>query len=303
MKRLSSLMAAMAVAASMLASDLTVVTYNLRYPNSSDAETGNGWQQRMPYAAGQLQFIRPDVFGTQELYLSQINDLLKALPQYDYIGVGRDDGKENGEHSAIFYNRDNVRLVDSGNFWISETPDMPSKGWDANNVRICTWGHFETLDGTPFYYFNMHMDHIGVTARREGGRLILSKIKEIAPEGATVILSGDFNVDQSSEVYDVFASSGILDDSYGKARYRFAPNGTYNAFKPQRTTPSRIDHIFVSPSVDVDRYAILTDMYWAPETGTTAQTDANAPKEVKMKRGSLRNISDHYPVVVKINIK
>lgn len=287
---------------SALASELTVVSYNLRNENDWDNAAGNGWDQRYPHAVDQLQFIRPDVFGTQELKIDQVNDLLKSMPDYSYIGVGREDGKEEGEFSAIFYNRNNVKLIDSGNFWISETPDRPSKGWDAQCVRICTWGHFETADGTPFYYFNMHMDHIGVTARREGGKLIVNKIKEIAGDDATVLLSGDFNVDQSSEVYDVFATSGILADSYGKARYRFMPNGTFNSFDPNNHTGSRIDHIFVSEKVDVDRYGVLTDMYWEPDADDDGHLGTDAPLEIRLTKRPLRVISDHYPVVVYLDI-
>lgn len=298
MKRIFTIAASVGFAISALASQLTVVSYNLRNENDWDTAAGNGWDQRYPYAAAQLQFIRPDVFGTQELKTGQVNDLLESLPQYSFIGVAREDGKEDGEYSAIFYNRDRIKLIDSGNFWISETPDRPSKGWDGQCTRICTWGHFETPDGHPFYYFNMHMDHIGIVARREGGRLIVNKIKEIAGENATVLLSGDFNVDQSSEVYNVFATSGILEDSYEKAKFRFIPNGTFNSFDPANTTTSRIDHIFVSSGIDVDRYGVLTDMYWEPDNSSDSSQGNDAPLEIRLTKRPLRVISDHYPVVV-----
>lgn len=301
MKRFSSVIAAIGIACCAVATELTVVSYNLRNENEWDAAAGNGWKQRYPHAADQLHFIRPHVFGTQELKSGQVKDILEAMPEYSYIGVAREDGKEEGEYSAIFYNKDNVRLIDSGNFWISETPDIPSKGWDGQCTRICTWGHFETPDGKPFYYFNMHMDHVGVTARREGGRLIVEKIKEIAGDGATVLLSGDFNVDQSSEVYSVFANSGILDDSYDKAAYRFMPNGTFNSFDPSNTTASRIDHIFVSRDVSVDRYGVLTDMYWEADNNTDGHQGNDAPLEIRLTKRPLRVISDHYPVVVYLN--
>lgn len=297
MKKLLTFIAALGIAAGTMASELTVVSYNLRYENDWDAEAGNGWKERYPFAADQLLFIRPDVFGTQELKSGQIKDLLARMPQYSYIGVAREDGKEDGEYSAIFYNRDRVKLIDSGTFWISETPDRPSKGWDGQCTRICTWGQFETADGKPFYYFNMHMDHVGVIARREGGKLIVSKIKEIAGDGATVLLSGDFNVDQTSEVYDVFANSGILADTYKSARHRFAPNGTFNSFNPANTTASRIDHIFTSPSVTVDRYGILTDMRWE-NAPSEVHKGNDAPDEIDLAERPIRTISDHYPVVV-----
>lgn len=297
MKKLLTFIAALGIAAGAMASELTVVSYNLRYENDWDAEAGNGWKERYPAAADQLLFIRPDVFGTQELKSGQIKDLLSKMPQYSYIGVAREDGREDGEYSAIFYNRDRVKLIDSGTFWISETPDRPSKGWDGQCTRICTWGQFETADGKPFYYFNMHMDHVGVIARREGGKLVVNKIKEIAGDGATVLLSGDFNVDQTSEVYDVFANSGILADTYESARHRFAPNGTFNSFNPANTTASRIDHIFTSPSVTVDRYGILTDMRWE-NAPSEVHKGTDAPDEIDLAERPIRTISDHYPVVV-----
>lgn len=302
MKKLFSFIAVFAIATSALASNLTVVSYNLRNENEWDAAAGNGWKQRCKYATDQLLFISPDVFGTQELKVGQVKDILQLMPEYSYIGVAREDGKEDGEYSAIFYNRDRIKLINSGNFWISETPDRPSKGWDGACTRICTWGHFATADDKEFYYFNMHMDHIGIVARREGSKLIVNKIKEIAGENATVILSGDFNVDQSNEVYDIFATSGILADTYEKANYRFAPNGTFNSFDPANSTESRIDHIFVSPEVTVDRYGILTDMYWQIDENEEKHKGNDAPLEIRLTKRQLRTISDHYPITVHLKL-
>lgn len=302
MKKLLTLIAIITVSFSALASELTVVSYNLRYENDWDASAGNGWKQRCKYATDQLLFINPDLFGTQELIASQVKDILELMPQYSYIGVAREDGKEDGEYSAIFYNRERVKLINSGNFWISETPDHPSKGWDGACTRICTWGHFATTKGKQFFYFNMHMDHIGIVARREGSKLIIDKIKEIAGDDATVILSGDFNVDQSNEIYDIFSTSGLLADTYESAKYRFAPNGTFNSFDPAHHTQSRIDHIFVSPTIKVDRYGILTDMYWETDANEEQHQGNDAPLEIKLSKRPLRTISDHYPVVVYLEL-
>ena len=121
---------------------LTVASYNLRNANGSDSARGNGWGQRYPVIAQIVQYHDFDIFGTQECFLHQLKDMKEALPGYDYIGVGRDDGKDKGEHSAIFYRTDKFDIVEKGDFWLSETPDVPSKGWDAVLPRICSWGRY-----------------------------------------------------------------------------------------------------------------------------------------------------------------
>ena len=121
---------------------ITVASYNLRNANGGDSINGNGWGQRYPVIAQIVQYHDFDIFGTQECFIHQLKDTKEALPSYDYIGVGRDDGKEKGEHSAIFYRTDKFDVIEQGDFWLSETPDVPSKGWDAVLPRICGWGHF-----------------------------------------------------------------------------------------------------------------------------------------------------------------
>lgn len=288
-KRMILLGMALLLAMTLSAQSLFVGTYNVRNQNDDDARNGNGWPRRCEAICGLVNFESPDIFGTQEVLVGQLHDLLKGLDHYDYVGVGRDDGKEAGEYSAIFYRKDRLRLVRDGHFWLSETPEKPGLGWDAVCVRICTWGEFEqTATKKRFFFFTLHTDHVGVKARREAMHLVLSRIKTIA-KGAPVVVTGDFNVDQNDESYTILAQSGLLKDSYASARLRFAENGTYNAFRPDASTPSRIDHIFVSPSLNVDRYAILTDSYWTPIEGE--QPDAN-----NLSRSERRNPSDHYPV-------
>lgn len=261
------------------AQSLYVGTYNIRYKNKDDSIKGNVWTKRCQVMCDQINFESPDVFGAQEVLVGQLRDMLGKLDGYSYIGVGRDDGREAGEYAAVFYKNDRVRLLDSGNFWLNETPDIPKLGWDAACIRICTWGKFKDLrTRKTFFFFNLHMDHVGIVARREAARLVVSRIKEIA-KGAPTVLTGDFNVDQTDEIYTIFTQSGILKDAYDHARIRFAENGTFNSFKTDTKTNSRIDHVFVSPSIDVEAYGVRTDSYW---------TD---------KR---RNPSDHYPVFVKL---
>ena len=299
-KRIISTAMALLVAAALSAQSLYVGTYNIRNRNKGDEENGNVWATRCKVLCNQVNFEAPDAFGTQEVLVQQLRDMRAALDNYDYIGVGRDDGKEAGEYSAIFYKKDHLKLLDHGNFWLNETPDTPKLGWDAACIRICTWGKFKQLkSGFKFYYFNLHMDHVGIVARREAAKLIVSKIREIA-KGAPVVVTGDFNVDQNNEIFKIFTDSGILKDSYTSARLRFAENGTFNSFDTNRFSTSRIDHIFLSPKFSVDRYGILTNAYWTPVEGAKEVKGKDAPSEIRFKKYTRRAPSDHYPVFAHI---
>lgn len=289
---------------SIQAQNLFVGTYNIRNDNNNDRKEGNGWERRCPIICDLLNFEDPDIFGTQEAKINQLHDLQNGLDGYNYIGIGRDDGKERGEYSAIFYKKDRLAKIKSGNFWLNETPDKPKLGWDAACIRICTWGEFmDKKTKRKFYFFNLHMDHVGVVARRESAKLVIKKIEEITSGKAPVILTGDFNVDQSDEIFKIFSASGILKDSYSAAEKRFATNGTFNDFDTELKTNSRIDHIFVSPNFDVKRYGVLTDGYWT-EKGSKEDLNSNkAPKELKFRKYTRRAPSDHYPVLVKVVYK
>ena len=165
-----------------------------------------------------------------------------------------------GNISAIFYKTGMFRLLENGNFWMSETTDKPNKGWDAALPRICSWGNSGICTGFVFYLFNLHMDHVGVKARAESAKLVLQKIKEL-DQKTPVILTGDFNVDQRNESYALINNSGLLKDSYEITALRYAQNGTFNSFRTDNKTDARIDHIFVSAQFSVERYGILTDTY------------------------------------------
>ena len=280
------------------AQQLMVGSYNIRYKNRNDSINGDVWSKRCQVICDQVNFMAPDVFGAQEVLYCQLQDMKGALDGYDYIGIGRDDGDRAGEHEAIFYKTDKIQLLDHGDFWLSETPEKPGLGWDAVCIRICTWGKF-TMEETVFYYFNLHMDHVGVVARREAAKLVVSKIREIA-QGAPVVLTGDFNVDQTNEIYAIFIQSGLLKDSYDAARIRFAENGTFNAFKTEYYTTSRIDHVFVSPALDVEAYGVLTNSYWTPDEIDETLKSSDAPQEISFDNYVRRNPSDHYPVFVKL---
>ena len=252
----------------------------LAYNNPNDEKESNAWTQRCSHLCDFINFEQPEIFGTQEVLVDQLYDLIKGLDGYAYIGIGRDDGKEKGEYAAIFYKKEQLRLLESGNFWLSTTPEKASLGWDAACIRICTWGKFQDIStGMQFLFFNTHMDHVGVIARRESAQLILKQIKQLA-KGLPTILTGDFNVDETDEVYQIFSHSGVLRDCYTNALQRMAPIGTWNDFMQDSRSKARIDHIFVTSDFNIPHYAIFTNSYWLGK--------------------SRRNISDHYPVMVKL---
>jgi len=269
------------------AQELTVGSYNIRYKNKNDSIKGNVWQVRSKCIANQIIWERPDIFGAQECLHPQLMDLEQLLDGYEWIGIGRDDGKQAGEYAAIFYKSERLELLEQGHFWLSETPERPSKGWDAACVRICTWGHFrDRSTQKEFYFLNLHMDHVGVTARSESAKLVIQRITQMTQGGRKLaVLTGDFNVSQTDELYTLFTQSGILKDCYTHAATRFAENGTFNSFNSHKYTTDRIDHIFVTPTTSVESYATLTDSYW------TQESDGSMAR---------RNFSDHYPVFARI---
>lgn len=285
---------------SVSAQSLFVGSYNIRYKNGTDSVEGNSWNNRYPVICDMINFESPDIFGAQEVLVQPLHDLLSRLDGYSYIGVGRDDGKTAGEYSPIFYKTDKFNLLSHGTFWLSKTPQVVgSKGWDAALPRICTWGHFKSRNSSfNFWYFNLHMDHIGVVARRESAKLVVANIKKMC-KGEPVVLTGDFNVDQKDEIYSIFAESGVLKDSYQATHHRFAENGTFNSFNSNLKTDSRIDHVFVSPKFAVDRYGVLTNMYWASQPENTESLKGkDSPNQISFKKYQLRVPSDHYPVFV-----
>ncbi|MDL2322548.1 endonuclease/exonuclease/phosphatase family protein [Bacteroidales bacterium OttesenSCG-928-A17] len=280
------------------AQTLRVASYNIRYENTGDAERGNGWKQRQPVLCEQIRFHDFDIFGAQEVLHGQLNSMLDSLPGYSYIGAGRDDGKTKGEYAPIFFKEEMFDMLKSGHFWLSEHTDYPNKGWDAVLPRICTWGYFkEKTTGFHFWFFNLHMDHVGVEARWHSSRLVLDKIREMCGNDA-VILTGDFNVDQTNKSYEVLNTSGILRDSYTQAKINYSTTGTFNAFNPNLFTESRIDHIFVSSSLTVEKYGILTDTYRVKKGEGQAVHSGDFPKEVSLQEYEARTPSDHFPILV-----
>ena len=235
---------------------LRVASYNLRM--DTEADSLNAWTYRKDNVNALIRFRDFDMFGTQEGFQHQLQDILR-MSEYAFIGAGRDDGKTAGEHSAIFYKKDRFEVLDQGNFWLRETPDVPGKGWDATCCnRICSWGKFKDKEsGKTFFYFNVHFDHQGVIARQESGKLMVARIKEIA-KGEPVICTGDFNSTPDTEQIQLL--SEFLNDSRTVTQEPpYGPEGTFNRRFANPVGAGRIDYIFVSDGIDVLRYASLTD--------------------------------------------
>jgi len=281
---------------SLFGQQLRVASYNVRYDNPGDSL--DNWKYRKDIIGKQILFHDFDIFGTQEGLYHQLQDLSERLPNYEYIGVGRDDGKNKGEYAAIFYKTEMFQLLDKGDFWLSQDTSQPNKGWDAVLPRICSWGKFRVKStGFTFFFFNVHFDHVGVVARKESAKLILARIEKLAGDTPT-LLTGDFNVDQNSDSYLVLNNSDILTDAYDKALLKYGPEGTFNGFKINTRSESRIDHIFVTKDFSVLTHGVLTDTYQTSETDLQELANSGTyPKEITLYQNQARLPSDHYPIL------
>jgi len=181
------------VSAKKKTADLKVISYNIRLGTAKDGD--NSWEFRYPASSAMINDQKPDIFGVQEAYDFQVNYLEEACPDYKSVGVGREDGIHKGEHMSIFYNTKTIKLLKWGTFWLSETPDVPSKGWDAQCFRTATWALLkDKASGKKFYYVNTHLDHVGWEARKNGMKLIVDRIDKINPKGLPMVVTGDFNM-------------------------------------------------------------------------------------------------------------
>jgi endonuclease/exonuclease/phosphatase family metal-dependent hydrolase len=260
------------------AQTLKVMTYNIRLDVDSDGV--NAWRFRKDYFSSQIQFYNPDIFGVQEAKPNQVIDISKALLEYNNVGVGR-DGIGQGESSNIFYKKEKFTVKESNTFWLSETPNIISKGWDAAYNRVCTYALFKDLKTKQlFWVFNTHLDHIGEQARTKGIELILSKIKEVNTKNYPVILMGDLNSEPQED--RILLLKKAMDDTREISIEKpFGPSGTFNNFKHNEPVTKLIDYIFISKNsiFKVKKYAVLSDS-----------------KDLKYP-------SDHLPVYVEINLK
>ena len=241
---------------SVTSQELKIMSYNIKldYPK----EGKNSWTNRKPFMVNQIKFYEPTVLGVQEALPNQMKDLDSLLTNYSFVGVGRDDGKDKGEYSAIFYKKDELEVIQSSTFWLSQTPEKVSMGWDAVCNRVCTYALFQhTKTKQKFWVFNTHFDHVGKEARKNSAVLILNKIKNVNTEKYPVFLTGDFNMEPNHESIDHITRS--LKDAKEVAALDFGPEGTFNGFHFDKPVTRRIDYIFVSEGMKIHKYAVLSD--------------------------------------------
>ena len=252
----------------------SIISYNIRYDNNWDIE--NSWKIRRNKISKILGQYSPSIIGIQEGLLNQVQYIDSSLIDYDYVGVGRDDGKMKGEFCAIYFDTTRYVLLKNSTFWLSETPDTISVGWDAALERICTYGLFkDRITKEEFLVFNTHFDHIGVVAREKSSELILKRINKINYQSLPVVLMGDFNsIPNSSPVKEIKTElSDALQISLEKLQ---GPRGTFNGFNKDLPIEKRIDYIFTN-DLKVLSYTHIND-----------------------RLNNNRHISDHLPVMIKI---
>ncbi len=272
-------------------SEITIISFNIRQSGADDG--ANSWQFRKEATPAMINTIRPDLFGLQEARLDQVMYIAENCPEYRWYGVGREDGKQEGECMAIFYKSAVLKLLDTCTYWLSETPNTPSLGWDAAYKRTATLCYFEhKASEKKFYYANTHLDHMGIEAQKKGLQLIIDNIAKINPEEYPFILSGDFNM--------IASNPAILDmENIMLNTRKVAPQtdnyATFNAWNEELQTAALgdnlkehavdeliIDYIFYTPrdSVMCKEYRTITESY------------ANIPF-----------ISDHYPIFAVLSLK
>lgn len=241
---------------------LNVMSFNIRLDHAGDSI--NNWKYRKDVAAKMVKDNNIDILGAQEVLFNQFNDLKERLPEYTAIGVGRDDGKEAGEYSPIFYKKDKFAEVEAGNFWLSETPDIAgSKGWDASYVRVATWAILkDKKSANKFLVINTHLDNDGLLARIEGGNLLLAKIEQLGKD-MPVILTGDFNDTPDSETIKNITNTNkpkYLQSSKAIATKVSGTDWTFHDFGrlPENERPC-LDYIFVSNRVSVSDFTVLPE--------------------------------------------
>jgi len=235
-----------------------IITYNIRMNTPDDGV--NAWPLRKEKVISLLNFHKADIFNVQEALPEQMDDLTTLMPEFDHVGVGRDDGKRAGEHMAIFFRKSRFEKLSDGMFWLSETPDKPGFGWDAACNRTCTWIKLkDKITKKSFLVLDTHLDHRGIKAREEGVKLILSRIPEINRENLPLIFTGDFNLVKESG--PVKAILGVLNDARDKSiSPPYGPEGTSGGFAVREKSRT-IDFIFINQKVTVLRHGVLSDSF------------------------------------------
>lgn len=272
---------AMSIVASAAAKDaqtLRLMTYNIRLDLASDGV--NAWPNRRQWVAAQILWLRPDIFGMQEVRPNQKADLVADLPRYKLFGDGR-DGKGEGEASPIGYDTQRFQFIEGGMFWLSPTPAVPSKGWDAAYPRIVTWVRLR-ISGSrqAVLAINTHWDHIGIVARQKSAAQMVSWIEANTKRCERVLLFGDFNSGIDSEQMRIILNSplGLRDARAISKSAPFGPAGTFNDFKTAPTETRVIDHLLLGGGIDVERYAVISQVI-----------DGRVP-------------SDHFPVLADLTL-
>lgn len=253
----------------------SIMTYNIRYNNPNDGE--NWWENRKQELADMILKYHPDILGIQEGLDNQVKYLDATLNNYSFVGVGRDDGLTKGEYSAIFFNKNNIKLLETKTYWLSETPSKVSIGWDASMERIVTYGKFKNKSTNKIIHvFNCHYDHIGEKSRENSSNLILKLIKNKKIENDRIVVIGDLNSLPNDKPIAILKTK--LKDSYKISKSKPKGSiGTFNGFNSKEAIIDRIDYIFVSNLV-VNQYTTIED-----------------------KRKNNLMLSDHMPVLVKLN--
>ena len=252
--------------------EIKVMSYNIRLGSGEDGT--NSWMYRCPATLEMLKDQTPDVLGVQEALGYQVNFLDEFADGYDYVGVGREDGKKEGEHMAIFWNKKTMKLLKWGTFWLSETPEKPSMGWDAACYRTATWALMkDKRTGKKFYFVNTHLDHVGKEARANGLALIVDRIAEINPDGLPMVLLGDFNVKPDDPC---LVGLDARMKSARKIAAKTDSHHTYNGWG-KATKDSVIDYIYISGFSACPEYQTVTKKY-----------------------SNRTFISDHYPITARL---
>ena len=253
-----------------------IMSYNIRLDVASDGV--NRWDVRKERLATLIKYYEPDLFGLQEVLNHQYEYLNESLNQYRSFGAGRDDGKNKGERSCIYYKKDKFTLLQQHTFWLSSTPYKVSKGWDAALERVCTYGLFQDKKTKKkFWMFNTHFDHIGKEARLESAKLIVQKINEVNTKNFPVFVTGDFNSKDDEPPAQYMSSK--LTDCFTNATLAHGNGDTWNAFKFLEIPKGRIDYVFTNLKSGIKKFATITDSY------------------------ELKYISDHFPIMATIEIK
>ncbi len=246
------------------AQQINVMTFNIRY--STERDSLNAWRLRKDHVASQVLFHEVQLLGVQEALHEQMVDLKERLKKFNYVGVGRGDGKQESEYSAIFYDTTKLAMLKSETFWLSETPTQPgSKSWDAAITRIVTWAKFrEKKSGKIFFAFNTHFDHIGQVARKKSAEILLQKVNEIAGRTPAVI-TGDFNAQPTDEPIRVILDPGnnlrLTNSMEISSTPHYGPSGTFNAFGAKEIHDAPIDYIFLKNKWKVLTHATISQTW------------------------------------------